>query len=105
IIDLTGSETKVEYIGTRHGEKLYETLVTAEEMARAEDKGDFFRIRSDNRDLNYAQYFSEGNKKLNGLEPYTSHNTNRLNIRGMKTLLSKLEPFGGAIKQHDEDKR
>ncbi len=101
IIELTNSNTGIEYIGTRHGEKLYETLVTQEEMLRAEDCGNFFRIVADNRDLNYDKYFSKGNKALNLGESYTSHNTGRLDIEGMKNLLRKLELFGGPVKQHD----
>lgn len=101
VVNLTNSKTGIEYIGTRHGEKLYETLVTQEEMLRAEDLGNFFRIHADNRDLNYDKYFSEGNKKLNLGESYTSHNTGRLDVKGMESLLKKLELFGGPVKQHD----
>ncbi|MCR4562056.1 MAG: polysaccharide biosynthesis protein, partial [Bacilli bacterium] len=101
VISLTGSETGIEYIGTRHGEKLYETLVTQEEMLRAVDCGNFFRVVADNRDLNYDKYFSKGNKKLNLGESYTSHNTGRLDVEGMKALLKKLELFGGPVKQHE----
>lgn len=101
IIELTDSHTGIDYIGTRHGEKLYETLVTQEEMLRAEDMGNFFRIHADNRDLNYDKYFSKGNKKLNLGESYTSHNTGRLDVEGMKALLKKLELFGGSVKQHE----
>lgn len=101
IIQLTESKTGIEYIGTRHGEKLYETLVTQEEMIRAQDLGNFFRIYADNRDLNYDKYFSSGNKKLNLGESYTSHNTGRLSVKEMKELLKKLELFGGPVKQHE----
>lgn len=101
IIELTGSKSGVSYIGTRHGEKLYETLITQEEMAHSEDLGNFFCIKADNRDLNYEKYFSEGNKKLRLSESYTSHNTKRLNVDEMKQLLKKLQLFGGPIKQHD----
>lgn len=101
VIELTNSKTGIEYIGTRHGEKLFETLVTQEEMLRAIDMGDFFRICADNRDLNYDKYVEKGNKKLNLGESYTSHNTGRLDVEGMKTLLKKLELFGGPVKQHD----
>ena len=69
------AENEVKIIGTRHGEKLYETLCTREEMVKAEDMGDFFRIPADNRDLNYAQYFSEGEKDISIIEDYHSHNT------------------------------
>lgn len=101
VIELTNSKTGIEYIGTRHGEKLYETLVTQEEMLRAQDMGDFFRIYADNRDLNYDKYVEKGNKHLDLGESYTSHNTGRLDVEGMKELLKKLELFGGPVKQHD----
>lgn len=101
IIELTGSKTGVSYIGTRHGEKLYETLVTQEEMIKSIDCGNFYCVKADNRDLNYDIYFSKGNKKLNLGESYTSHNTQRLDIKGMKELLKKLELFGGPVRQHD----
>ncbi len=101
VINLTNSKTDIDYIGTRHGEKLYETLVTQEEMLRAIDMGDFFRICADNRDLNYDKYFTKGNQKLNLGESYTSHNTGRLDVKGMEELLKKLELFGGPVKQHD----
>lgn len=101
VIELTNSKTGVSYIGTRHGEKLYETLVTQEEMLKAIDMGNFFCVKADNRDLNYDKYFTTGNKKLNLGESYTSHNTGRLDVEGMKTLLKKLELFGGPVKQHE----
>ncbi len=101
VIELSGTPTKIECIGTRHGEKLYETLVTQEEMARAEDCGQFYKIAADNRDLNYDKYFSKGNKKLGDVESYTSDNTERLDKAAMKKLLCKLELFGGPVKQHD----
>ena len=84
----TGTEVKV--IGTRHGEKLYETLVTREEMAKAIDMGDYYRIPCDNRDLNYDKYFKEGDEKIATIEDYHSHNTARLDVEGMKELLLKL---------------
>ena len=101
VIELTNSQTGISYIGTRHGEKLFETLVTQEEMLKSIDMGNFFCIKADNRDLNYDKYFSKGNKKLNLGESYTSHNTGRLDVEGMKTLLKKLELFGGPVKQHE----
>jgi len=101
VINLTGSKSGISYIGTRHGEKLYETLVTQEEMIRAEDMGNFFRVAADNRNLNYDKYFTKGNKKLNLGESYTSHNTGRLDVLGMEKLLKKLELFGGPVKQHE----
>jgi UDP-N-acetylglucosamine 4,6-dehydratase len=93
VIGLTGSKTGIEYIGTRHGEKLYETLVTSEEMARAVDEGDFFRVPADNRDLNYDKYMEKGNHALDEAEPYTSHNTKRLDVEEMKKLLLRLDLF------------
>lgn len=101
IIELTNSKTGISYIGTRHGEKLYETLVTQEEMVRSIDCGNFFRVVADNRDLNYNKYFSEGNKHLDVSDSYHSHNTDRLDVEGMKKLLQRLELFGGDVKQHD----
>ena len=101
VINLTGSKTGISYIGTRHGEKLYETLVTQEEMLRAEDMGNFFRVAADNRNLNYDKYFTKGNKALNIGESYTSHNTGRLDVAGMEKLLKKLELFGGPVRQHE----
>lgn len=87
---LYGFESNIVEIGTRHGEKLYETLVNREDMAKAEDMGDYFRIPADNRDLNYNQYFSEGVEKIKHLDEYHSHNTTRLNVEEMKKLLMKL---------------
>lgn len=81
----------VRIIGTRHGEKLYESLISREEMAKAEDLGGYYRIPADNRDLNYAQFFSEGEVKISHQDDYTSHNTERLNVEQVKKLLSKLE--------------
>ncbi len=101
VLSLTGAKTGVTYIGTRHGEKLFETLVTQEEMLKSVDMGNFFCVKADNRDLNYDQYFTKGNQKLNLGESYTSHNTERLDEEGMKKLLKKLELFGGPVRQHD----
>lgn len=91
--ELKNSSAKIKNIGTRHGEKLYEVLVTKEEMLTAEDLGNYFRIPSDSRDLNYEQYTSNGNDKLNTVEEYNSHNTKRLDVEGMKELLKKLDLF------------
>lgn len=85
------AETPVKIIGTRHGEKLYETLVTREEMAKAEDMGAYYRIPCDTRDLNYDKFFVEGNEKMSEIEDYHSHNTARLDVEGMKQLLLKLD--------------
>ena len=95
VLELKGSDVGVTSIGTRHGEKLYEVLVTTEEMLRAESLPGFYRIHADNRDLNYDNYFSKGNKDLETIDQYTSHNTERLDVEGMKQLLLKLKLFGG----------
>lgn len=84
------ADNPVKIIGTRHGEKLYETLCTREEMIKAEDMGNFYRIPADNRDLNYAQYFSEGTEDISKIEDYHSHNTQQQDVEGMKKLLMKL---------------
>ncbi|MGN8261168.1 polysaccharide biosynthesis protein [Pseudomonas sp. SMSB3] len=84
-------ENPVKVIGTRHGEKLYESLISREEMAKADDMGRYYRIPADNRDLNYKKYFVEGEQHISELDDYTSHNTERLDIEGIKTLLLKLD--------------
>ncbi len=84
-----GKQTQV--IGTRHGEKLYESLISREEMAHAIDMGGYYRIPADNRDLNYAKYFSEGETDISTLDDYTSHNTKRLNVEEVKSLLLTLD--------------
>jgi len=89
--ELFSSDSPVKIIGTRHGEKLYESLISREEMAHAEDMGDYYRIPADNRDLNYAKYLSEGDQDVSQAEDYTSHNTYRLNVEQVKQLLSELE--------------
>ncbi len=91
LIELYNSNMEIKVIGTRHGEKLYETLVNREEMAKATDMGDYFRIPADNRDLNYGQFFTEGEAKVSEVDDYTSHNTERLDVEGMKKLLLKLD--------------
>lgn len=93
ICQLKNIKNKIKIIGTRHGEKLYETLCTREEMVKAEDMGAFFRIPADNRDLNYAQYFSEGKEIQPEVEDYNSHNTKREDVEGVKVLLKKLNLF------------
>ena len=90
LIELYKSESKINIIGTRHGEKLYETLVNKEDMIKAEDLNEYFRIPADNRDLNYDQYFSEGKPDIDNHVDYHSHNTNILDVEGMKNLLLKL---------------
>jgi len=91
LTDLYRSNAQIKTIGTRHGEKLYETLVTREEMAKSEDMGNYFRIPADNRDLNYDKYFVEGQEEIATIEDYHSHNTTRLDVEGMKALLMKLD--------------
>ena len=89
--ELFSNASPIRVIGTRHGEKLYESLISREEMAKAEDLGGYYRIPADNRDLNYAQFFSEGEEKISHQEDYTSHNTERLNVGQVKELLLKLD--------------
>lgn len=93
IQELKERDTGIKNIGTRHGEKLYEVLVTKEEMINAIDMGDYYRIPADNRNLNYQMYTSKGNEELEEIEEYNSHNTKRLDIEGMKSLLKKLDLF------------
>ena len=88
--ELASAKNEIKIIGTRHGEKLYETLCTREEMLKAEDMGNFYRIPADNRDLNYSKYLSEGKVNVSQQEDYHSHNTTRLNVEGVKKLISKL---------------
>lgn len=89
--DIFGSNSAVHTIGTRHGEKLYESLISREEMAHAEDMGNYFRIPADNRDLNYAKYFNEGDHKVSTANDYTSHNTHQLNQDEVRRLLLSLD--------------
>jgi UDP-N-acetylglucosamine 4,6-dehydratase len=89
--DIFGSDVETRVIGTRHGEKLYESLISREEMAHAQDRGGYYRIPADNRDLNYAKYFSEGEESISHLDDYTSHNTHRLNVAEVKELLLTLD--------------
>ena len=93
VLELTGSKVGKSYIGTRHGEKLFEVLVTSEEMARAENLLGFFCIKADKRDLNYDKFISEGKTLFDMESQYTSHNTERLNVEEMKKLLLKLDLF------------
>lgn len=88
--EMLQADNEVRVIGTRHGEKLYETLVTREEMFKAEDMGNYFRIPADARDLNYDKFFVEGQEDISKVEDYHSHNTHRLDKEGMKQLLLKL---------------
>ncbi len=91
LLELYQSDMEIKYIGTRHSEKLYETLVTREDMIKAEDIGNYYRIPADTRDLNYSRFFSEGIESSASIEDYHSHNTTRLDIEGMKKLLLKLD--------------
>ncbi len=89
-VDPKYGETEVKIIGTRHGEKLYETLVTREEMVKAIDMGNYYRIPCDTRDLNYDKFFTDGNEEVSKIEDYHSHNTRRLDVEGMKEQLMRL---------------
>ena len=91
IKDIFNSDSEVKVIGTRHGEKLYETLCTREEMQKAEDMGEFYRIPADNRDLNYSRYFSEGETDTSTIEDYHSHNTEQLTNEALKDTLLNLD--------------
>jgi UDP-N-acetylglucosamine 4,6-dehydratase/5-epimerase len=90
LIQLFNSKSEIKVIGTRHGEKVFETLINREEMVRAEDLGEYYRISADSRDLNYERYFSEGESEVSNMEEYTSHNTKRLDVEEMKELLLKV---------------
>jgi UDP-N-acetylglucosamine 4,6-dehydratase len=107
LIEMYQSESKIRVIGTRHGEKLYETLVNREEMAKAFDMGNYYRVPADNRGLNYDSYFNEGEEKVSLIEDYNSHNTRRLDVEGTKELLMKLpmirrDILGEDIKQYPD---
>jgi UDP-glucose 4-epimerase len=91
ILELFDAPNPIQVIGTRHGEKLYETLCTREEMAKAIDLGNFYKIPADNRDLNYGKYFETGDTKTSALEDYNSHNTQRLNVEEIKEKLLTLD--------------
>lgn len=91
--EMLGMQNKIRIIGTRHGEKLFESLVSREEMARASDLGRYYRIPADDRDLNYDQYFVDGEVKVSTLDDYTSHNTERLDVEGVKRLVGTLGPL------------
>ncbi|MDY0744278.1 polysaccharide biosynthesis protein [Paucibacter sp. R3-3] len=96
--ELLKAQTEVKVIGTRHGEKLYESLVSREEMARAEDLGGYYRIPADSRDLNYDKYFVQGETAISRIEDYTSHNTHRLDVEGVKEVLMKLDIVREAVR-------
>lgn len=91
LLHIFSSDNEIKIIGTRHGEKLFETLCSREEMAKAEDLGDFYRIPADNRDLNYTKYFVEGETKVSELQDYNSHNTEQLDLEETVELLLKLD--------------
>jgi UDP-glucose 4-epimerase len=91
MLKLFDAKNKIRIIGTRHGEKLYETLLNREEMAKADDMGDYYRIPADERDLNYACYFVEGQEQISLKNDYNSHNAIRLDVEGMMQLLLKIE--------------
>jgi len=95
--ELLRRENEIQIIGTRHGEKLYESLVSREEMARAEDLGQYFRIPADSRDLNYDKYFVEGETKISSFDDYTSHNTRRLDVAQVKQVLTQLDLVREAV--------
>ena len=95
--DIFSADNEIKIIGTRHGEKLYETLCTREEMQKAEDMGEFYRIPADNRDLNYSRYYSVGEIDISEIKDYHSHNTERLNSDGIKALLNNLEYIKQAL--------
>jgi UDP-glucose 4-epimerase len=96
--ELFHKKNPVSVIGTRHGEKLYESLVSREEMARVEDRKGYYRIPADSRDLNYAAFFSEGETRISRQEDYTSHNTKRLSVDQVKGLLAKLDFIKEALR-------
>lgn len=91
LLELYHANNEIKIIGTRHGEKVYESLVAKEDMVKAEDMGDYYRVPADTRDLNYDLYFTSGNATIHEAEEYTSHNTERLDVEGTKELLLKLE--------------
>lgn len=95
--DLFCRDNPIKVIGTRHGEKLYESLISREEMAKAQDMGRYYRIPADNRDLNYKKFFVEGETHISELDDYTSHNTERLHVTSIKKLLLDLEYIRGAL--------
>jgi UDP-glucose 4-epimerase len=95
--ELFERDNPVQVVGTRHGEKLFESLVSREEMARAEDRGTYYRIPADDRDLNYAMYVTQGTQQISTLDDYTSHNTERLTVEQVKELLLKLDYIKRAL--------
>ena len=105
LVELFETDNKIQIIGTRHGEKIYESLLTSEEKVIAEDLGDYYRVPADTRDLNYSKYFEKGELLSDNIEPYTSHNTERLDREGMKELLLKLDYVQEELKSWKAVKR
>ncbi|MBU3090138.1 polysaccharide biosynthesis protein [Clostridium gasigenes] len=101
--ELFNSKVGIKVIGARHGEKAYETLLTKEEFVKAEDRGNYFRIPSDNRGLNYAKYFTEGNEEITYQEEYNSDNTNRVNVEQVKEMLLKLSYIQEELAKFNKD--
>lgn len=97
LLNLLEANNEIRVIGTRHGEKLYETLLNRQEMAQAEDLGNYYRVPADDRDLNYASFFNTGRKEISEAEDYNSHNAQRLNVEGMMQMLLKLQSVRDAI--------
>jgi UDP-N-acetylglucosamine 4,6-dehydratase len=97
--ELFNAKNEIKIIGTRHGEKLYETLLTREEMAKAEDCGEYFRISADTRDLNYNKFFIEGESEISRQEDYNSHNTRRLNVKEIKEAVLKIDYIRNELKK------
>lgn len=100
LIEIFNTKTDVKVIGTRHGEKLYESLLSREEAVKAVDMGDYFRVPADNRDLNYGKYFDEGNRQITLSDEYNSHNTYRLNKKELKELLLTLPYLKQELKEN-----
>ncbi|MGI9427952.1 MAG: polysaccharide biosynthesis protein, partial [Bythopirellula sp.] len=101
LIELFEADNEIKVIGTRHGEKLYESLLTREEKARAEDITGYYRIPADNRDLNYKKYFVEGEAQVSETLDYNSHNTERLDVEQVKEKLRKLDYVANELKHRD----
>ena len=102
IKEVFDADNEIKIIGTRHGEKLYETLLTKEEFLHAEDMGNYYRVPADKRDLNYDKYFVEGDQKLSTTEEYNSHNTHRLDVKGVRELLLTLDIVQNELKGWNE---
>ncbi len=105
LLELFDSTSSIDIIGTRHGEKLYESLVSREEMAKAHDMGRYYRVPADNRDLNYDKYITDGQPEANNIDEYSSHNTHRLSIDEVKTLLLSLAYVRDELTAHQRSKR